>query len=169
MARIATGAVRLKTESVAVAAVIEQASELVGVSATGRGQTLRTVPEEGLHVRADSDRLRQVLVNLLSNASKYTPDGGAISIAAGRSDRDGIEWAVISVTDTGPGIPPDAVESIFEPYYRMPDAEKTDGIGLGLTISRGLVRQMGGDLDVESVVGGGSTFRVWLRLTAPGE
>jgi signal transduction histidine kinase len=152
---------------VPVAHIVVEASELVGISATTRGQTLRATPQEGLHVQADSDRLRQVLVNLLSNASKYTPDGGTIAITACSEARGDVEWAVISVADTGPGIPPDAIESIFEPYYRIPGGETAEGIGLGLTISRGLVRQMGGDLDVESVVGDGSTFRVWLRLANP--
>ncbi len=113
-------------------------------------------------VRADPDRLTQVLLNLLSNAVKFTPAEGHIAVTV---ERDGAMVAV-RVTDTGIGIPPDRLESIFEPFVQVSAgrARPSEGVGLGLAISRDLARGMGGDLTAESVLDAGSTFT--LRLPA---
>ena len=105
-------------------------------------------------------RMGQLFANLLTNAAKYTPDGGHITVAVGR---DG-DHAVIRVTDTGVGIPADQLEKIFEPFVQVGRAlhRPQEGAGLGLAISRDLARGMGGDLTVESAVGEGSTFTVTL-------
>jgi PAS domain S-box-containing protein len=120
-------------------------------------------PDPGLIVLADRAKLIQILLNLLSNAAKYTNATGTIAIACETSGSD----VLIHVRDSGPGIPEDKLDLIFEPFMQV-DTRLTrteHGIGLGLAISRELARGMGGDLTVESVVGSGSTFT--LRLPQP--
>lgn len=113
-------------------------------------------------VEADSERLRQVVANLIDNAIKYSPGGGRVDLRV--AERRG--FGVIEVADTGLGIPPDEQQRIFEKFYRL-DPAMTRGIGgsgLGLYISRELVKQMGGQLSVDSRLGEGSTFTVMLPL-----
>jgi CheY-like chemotaxis protein/anti-sigma regulatory factor (Ser/Thr protein kinase) len=110
----------------------------------------------GRYVLADRQRLRQVLLNLLSNAVKYNRTGGSIIIDCAEIEGSKIK---ISVTDSGPGIPPELQERIFLPFDRLgADSSDVQGTGLGLPLSRGLVETMGGTLSVESVDGEGSTF-----------
>ena len=114
-------------------------------------------------VLADRQRLIQVLLNLVRNAITYTPDGGIVSISLHQADE---EYMTLLVSDTGIGIPPEEQELIFERFYRT-DASRSrrsGGAGLGLTIARDLVVAMGGSISVESVVGEGSTFRVFLQI-----
>ena len=125
-----------------------------------------------LPVRGDDDRLNQVLSNLLGNALGHTPAGGTVTLRTGR-DRS---MAFVDVIDTGPGIPADELERIFERFYRRPD----DGVptsrpmhagrGIGLTIARGLARAQGGDVVASSAgPGTGATFRLTIPLSrAPG-
>jgi PAS domain S-box-containing protein len=119
-----------------------------------------------LAVRADADKLRQILLNLLTNATKFTEPGGRISVEC----VIGPEYAEIRVHDTGCGIPLSAIERIFEPFVQLERSltNAVQGTGLGLAISRDLARGMKGDQAVESVVGAGSTFTLSLPLaTAP--
>ncbi len=116
--------------------------------------------DPGVLVRADRDKLEQVLLNLLSNAIKFTPSDGAIDIACEPGD----DRIVIRVSDSGQGIPSDKLDTIFEPFVQV-DRTLTsirDGVGLGLAISRALARAMGGDLVVRSEVGVGSVFGLEL-------
>jgi signal transduction histidine kinase len=116
--------------------------------------------DRALHVRADAEKTVQILLNLVTNAIKYTDANGLITTAA-RREGDSV---TISVTDTGRGIPNDRLERIFEPFVRINPDRHTDGVGLGLAISRQMARAMGGDLEVTSTVGRGSSFS--LRLPA---
>jgi signal transduction histidine kinase len=119
-------------------------------------------PSDEVCVEADAERLRQVVANLLDNAIKYSPSGGRVDVRVGV--RSG--FGVIEVADRGLGIPPEEQQRIFEKFYRL-DPAMTRGIGgsgLGLYISRELVRQMGGQLSVVSRLGEGSTFTVMLPL-----
>ena len=111
----------------------------------------------------DSDAIEQAVVNLLSNASKYAP-GSNVHVECHQSDNQ----AIIKVSDTGPGLPADSTEKIFEPYYRG-DHKATGsrtGTGLGLSLVRHIVRGHGGEVNVESVAGKGSTFSIHLPLDA---
>ncbi|HEY8692096.1 MAG TPA: ATP-binding protein, partial [Chloroflexota bacterium] len=112
---------------------------------------------------ADRQRIEQVLVNLLGNASKYTPEGGEVGVASLRAvDGDFVE---IAVSDTGPGLSPDDQLRVFEKFYRAGDSltqQQQTGSGLGLTIARSLVELHGGTLTVSSELGRGSTFSVAL-------
>ena len=127
----------------------------------------------GVDVRyaADPDRVRQVLVNLLSNAVKFTPDGGAVEVSCGQLDDGGPGepptadgWVYVRVRDTGIGIARDEQERVFEPFVQAEEGHtrRAGGTGLGLAISRRLARLMGGDITLESRVGHGSTFTLWL-------
>jgi two-component system, OmpR family, phosphate regulon sensor histidine kinase PhoR len=116
-----------------------------------------------VRVTADPDRLRQVIANLIDNAVKYSPDGGEISVRVAANG----EVGSIEITDRGLGIPADEHERIFEKFYRL-DPAMTNGVGgsgLGLYISRSLIRQMGGELVVRSTHGVGSTFVITLPLS----
>ncbi len=113
-------------------------------------------------VRADDEALRQILDNLIDNAIKYTPEGGKVLIAC----RSVLERVVITVTDTGIGIPRDDLPRVFERFYRVDKARSRDlgGTGLGLSIVKHLVQSLGGQVAVESRPGHGTTFRVALPL-----
>lgn len=122
-------------------------------------------PAGNVYVRTDPDKLRQIMINLISNAVKFTPDGGRI----------GVSWTVnersvsIHVEDNGPGIPRDKHEAVFEPFVQLDRGltRTTEGTGLGLAISRGLARAMGGDILLKSDVGIGSVFTVTIPLAPP--
>jgi signal transduction histidine kinase len=123
-----------------------------------------------LALRADREKLQQILINLLSNAIKFTPDGGTITLACSASG----SMVRVSVRDTGVGIAPEALDTIFEPFVQVDRSltNLTEGAGLGLAISRELARGMGGELVAESVPGEGSTFTLTMpvaqRATRPG-
>ena len=110
----------------------------------------------------DSQRLKQILVNLISNGIKFTETGG-ITVDVFASSPT--EW-IMRVTDTGPGIPPESLDTVFEPFKQLSDANKAlrKGYGLGLSITRQLIRLMGGTISLESTVGKGTTFTVTLPL-----
>ncbi len=116
--------------------------------------------EDQLIVRADREKVRQIVVNLISNASKFTPRGGSIDVDCVACERS----VELRVRDTGPGIPAHKLEAIFEPFVQLDNGltRATAGTGLGLAISRELARAMGGDLAVSSTVGQGSTFTLTL-------
>lgn len=113
-------------------------------------------------VYADADRLHQVLTNLLGNSVKFSPENGTIRLRALRK----VEFALISISDEGPGIPPDRLEQIFERFHQVRDPQKSHplGTGLGLTISREIVDKMGGKIWVESSPGEGATFSFTVPL-----
>jgi signal transduction histidine kinase len=117
-------------------------------------------------VLADADKVQQVLLNLLSNAFKFTPPGGSVVLSCARRDND----ALISVTDTGRGVPAEKLAAIFDPFVQVDQrrARAQEGIGLGLSISRELSRAMRGDLTVESVLGAGSRFTLRLPRVVTG-
>jgi len=114
----------------------------------------------------DYVKIAQVLVNLIENAVKYTPPGTPIVVTA-RAARDAVELAV---TDSGPGIPANELDRIFDPFYRSPRNARVPGTGIGLAIARGFVEAHGGRIRVESRPGGGASFRFTLPVeTADGE
>src|SRR4029077_20793424 len=118
------------------------------------------------YVMADLQRFKQVLLNLITSAIKYTPAGGRVVISYRSAARMKVR---IAVTDTGPGIAPDKLPRLFTPFERL-GAEQTEveGPGLGLTLSQRLMQAMGGSIGVESTVGQGSTFWIELpRTTSP--
>lgn len=122
--------------------------------------------DNSLTAWADPDRISEVLMNLVGNAIKFTPNGGKVALDL---ERIGDEWVKVSVTDTGPGIPPEEATRIFDKFYQVTQAErrKTKGTGLGLPIAKALVEMHGGKIWVESVTGKGSTFAFTLPAKQP--
>jgi PAS domain S-box-containing protein len=161
-ARAEAGALTVSRENVTVESVLSRAEAIVAPQLQKAGIAYTRAPgPAGLTVCADPDRLQQILLNLLGNASKFTPSGGKVSV---HWSTDG-QRVHITVADTGRGIPAELLSQIFEPFVQVNreiDARKQKGMGLGLAISRELARAMGGDITVHSVVGEGSTFTVSL-------
>jgi signal transduction histidine kinase len=121
------------------------------------------IPPDLPNLEADRDRLAQAVGNLLSNACKFTPPGGQVSVTAGTES--GSIW--IRVDDTGPGIPPAEQERIFTPFFRSQTSPRfPEGMGLGLSIARDLVAAHGGRLEVQSTLGVGTQFTIWLPYAA---
>jgi len=150
-------------ESVGVDAVVRASVSLIEPIAIMRPVALRFVgaPRAGLFVRADEDRLGQVLVNLLSNAIKFSPPAGTVTITV----REVESVVHIEVEDEGSGIAPACAERVFVPFDRLDAAARgIAGSGLGLSISRNLVREMGGTLEIVDGPAVGATFRVELPL-----
>jgi signal transduction histidine kinase len=117
-----------------------------------------------LTVRADKDRLTQIVLNLLTNAIKFTEPGGLIALSAEHVPRG----VALRVSDTGRGIRADRIDSIFSPFVQGGQAgEERQGVGLGLAIGRELARMMGGDLSATSEEGRGSTFVLTLPTAEP--
>lgn len=161
-ARLESGTAQLKLEMVSVEAAITRAERLIMPKlGEARLQYARDGCASDLYLRANPDRLQQVLLNLLTNAVKFTPAGGRIEIGCGSHEH----WTKIAVRDTGCGIPAEQIGRIFEPFVQV-DRNRIEsrqrGVGLGLAISRELVQAMGGELSVASEVGAGSVFTVSL-------
>jgi PAS domain S-box-containing protein len=156
--------------------VIEEALADVSGEAARRGLTVTNAVSGSpadLPFWGDENRVRQILVNLLTNAIKFTEPGGRITISGGTAETvsgaalsGAGPWIYARVEDTGRGIPADRIEVIFEAFEQARTADQQQGTGLGLAISRQLARMMGGDLVVESEPGVGSRFTVWLPITA---
>ncbi|MBN1954667.1 MAG: HAMP domain-containing histidine kinase [Anaerolineae bacterium] len=125
-----------------------------------RGVEVDLTGEDQALVLGDADRLKQLLLNLVDNALKYTPAGGTVSLALCRRGT----WACLSVADTGAGIPAEELPYIFDRYYRGQGARRRGGMGLGLAIAHWIAQEHGGRIDVDSKVGQGTTFTVWLPL-----
>lgn len=164
MARLNAGAVRTSAEPVRLADVVREAVHMLIPAAHAKLQTLDLGTVADVVVTADHTRVRQVLVNLIGNAVKFTPQDGSISVTTSEHVVAGVGWGEIRVVDTGPGIAEAEQTAIFEPYYRSEGTAEMPGVGLGLAISHALVRQMGGELHLESKVGIGSSFMIRLPL-----
>jgi hypothetical protein len=164
LAKIESGRIDLSFEPVALASVVADCLQLVEPLAAARGIAISCNVDD-VSVRADRTRLKQTLLNLMSNAVKYNRDGGSIAVATAITAS---ERARISVTDTGPGIPRERMAELFQPFSRL-GAEGTaiEGTGIGLTITRRLTELMGGSIGVESMPGSGSTF--WVEFPLAGE
>lgn len=158
MARLGAGVLRVEAEPVRLADVAREAVHMLVPAADAKLQTLRLGSRADVTVTADHARVRQVLANLIGNAVKFTPADGSVTVGTVRRVVDGHTCGEIRVSDTGPGIADAERASIFEPYYRSEGTAGLPGVGLGLAISHALVKQMGGELEVESEVGAGSTF-----------
>lgn len=129
----------------------------------GERVRLQLVDIDQIQVLGDRDRLKQVLLNLMANAIQYTPAGGLVQLALARVENQ----ARISVSDTGPGIPPEDLPHIFERFYRGEKSRtrnKSGGFGLGLSIAYWIVRSHGGSIQVESQEGKGTTFHVLMPI-----
>jgi signal transduction histidine kinase len=166
ISRIETGSLALSLESVDLLEVVTETAELIQPLAAERAIVIHPPSREDCAwtVHADRQRLKQVLLNLASNAVKYNRHGGSIHLACHATSEGRVG---IVVRDTGPGIPADRMERLFMPFDRL-GAEQTDvqGTGLGLALSKGLMEAMGGTLTAHSVQGEGTTFTLELAVAA---
>ncbi|MES2523448.1 MAG: GAF domain-containing protein [Gemmatimonadota bacterium] len=163
-ARVESGMVRYDIRSVPVSETFDSVEPLVIPQARTKGLMLQFDACQGdLNVRADVDKLQQILVNLLSNAIKFTETGGTVSVSCATLPDDS-GTVEITVSDTGIGIAPDQLLRVFEPFVQLGRARYApgEGAGLGLAISRDLARAMGGELRGESTPGRGSRFTLTL-------
>jgi len=162
LAREEMGMLQIKPERVDVLGLLGEVVEDVAPVPSSRGQSLISkLPPTLPSVRADRVRLRQIVLNLLNNAFKFTPDGGEITLRARQEDGD----LVVEVQDTGRGIAEEEQQRLFEPYHRVDaDRECMAGLGLGLALCKTLVELHGGRIWVESAPGKGSTFGFSLPL-----
>jgi two-component system, OmpR family, sensor histidine kinase MtrB len=162
MARIEAGELTLKLEDADLRAVAESVAALF-VDASAKHQVRLDSPSAAVSVRCDATRIEQALANLVSNAIKYSPAGGVVTIAL----REDGNRALLSVTDEGIGITSDAIDEIWLPFRRTPaTADAVPGVGLGLSIVRRIVAAHGGDVRVQSLPHVGTTFTVDLPLGA---
>jgi len=165
LARSDAGRLTIKPVPTEVAPLVEDAVRTMRAQTEAAGQTLGQEIQGGLpRVDIEPDRVRQVLVNLLTNAHDYCPEGASIRVTAARVDAE----VEIAVSDDGPGIPEDQLEHIFDRFTRG-DAgltQRVGGTGLGLAISKSLIELHGGTIGVTSTPGEGSTFRVRLPASA---
>lgn len=157
ISRVETDQLAIASENLSVDRLISRASRYLTNRAGRKSQEMVIGSDSDLWVLGDKTRIVQVLINLLSNASKYTPPGGKISIFATKLP----ESIRIHVQDTGPGISESNMQRLFLPFERLGDGDRT-GVGLGLYLSRVLAQKMRGNLGVNSTEGAGSDF--WLEL-----
>jgi len=165
-AKLDVGKVQYTLRDIPVTDVFTALEPLIGpLMRTHELSFSEVAPDPTVTVRADADKLQQVLLNLLANAVKFTPAGGAITLAASAVD----SVVQIHVRDTGMGIAPERLEAIFDPFVQGDRAlnRPVEGVGLGLAISRELARGMSGELVVQSTPGSGSCFTVMLPRGAP--
>jgi signal transduction histidine kinase len=152
----------LEHRPVALAELLQEAVREFAGPYESAGVALEADDLEPLVIEADPTRVRQIVSNLLSNALKFTPAG---TVRISLSSEPG--WAVISVSDSGPGIPTDELPHVFDRFFRG-KAARARGSGIGLTVAHGLVRAHGGDILVQSELGTGTIFTVRLPLASPG-
>jgi len=162
LSKIEAGRMELELTDFYLPQAIENALTLVRERAGRRGIALAQTMDERLgNIRGDERKVKQVLLNLLSNALKFTPEGGRVEVRAGMVDGT----AEISVTDTGIGIAPEDQQAIFEEFRQVGTAEKkAEGTGLGLTLCRKFVELHGGRIWVKSQLGAGSTFTFMIPV-----
>lgn len=164
LARAETGHMTIAVQPVELRGVLLAAREEYRAAAMARGLTIAVdVPvDDPMIVETDRARVRQIVSNLLSNAIKYTPSG-SIQLRLKHREDPGESWCVIEVTDTGIGIAADERQLLFEEFVRL-DLSTAPGAGLGLAISQRLAAMLGGRVTLESEVGHGSTFTLWLPM-----
>lgn len=158
MARLESGRMRFRREPFNLPELIRECVEVIRPQASARNIRLEVKLDPGLTMlNSDRGKLKQVILNLLTNAVKYNREHGSITITTDHTDADMV--CRISVSDTGKGIPPEAIQQVFRKFYRVPDTEGyATGTGLGLSIAKKMVEILGGEMKVESQVGVGSTF-----------
>ncbi|NIM95723.1 MAG: GAF domain-containing protein [Anaerolineales bacterium] len=165
LTRLETGRTRFHREPVHLGGLVEECLEVIRPQATQENIKLQVSMNRSITpVLGDRNRLKQVLLNLLTNAVKFTNSGGKVSISINREGMD----ILLSIQDTGHGIPEESLPRIFDRFYRVPEQEGVvSGTGLGLAIAKSIVESHGGQIYVDSTLGKGSTFTLRLPTTNP--
>jgi signal transduction histidine kinase len=167
LAKAEAGKIELVAEEVRVQTLVQDTVELLAQQANDAGVTLNLDLDLDLPpIQSDSGKVRQILINLVSNAIKFTPAGGRVTVAARRDEDSGV--MILVVTDTGIGIAPRDLEGIMQPYVQAPNSRSREaGTGLGLPITKQFVELLGGTIDVRSEVGAGTVFTIRLPQRHP--
>jgi signal transduction histidine kinase/CHASE2 domain-containing sensor protein len=155
----------LRREKVELRSVIGKVLDAQRAAQSNDKITFRLACDEAaISIWGDPDRIEQILINLISNAVKYSPEGGQVLVSLEESHEDGANGVVIRVRDPGLGMTPEQIEQLFQKYYRTPDARfrGIKGTGLGLFLVKNLVEAHRGKITIESAVGQGTTFSIWL-------
>jgi two-component system OmpR family sensor kinase len=163
LARADYGSMQIELAQIDLDTVVADVFKEAKILAKDRALQIHLVAIEPIRMMGNSDRLKQLLLNLVSNAIKFTPDGGQISLGLRREG----SMARLTVTDTGVGIPPDDLARIFDRFYQADPARARSsegGAGLGLAIAKWIAETHGGSIEVRSEVGKGTTFTVMLRV-----
>jgi signal transduction histidine kinase len=167
LSKIESGRIEVKSSRVSLSGLVHEVVEALRPVAAEKVIALEaTLREPSILVWADRDKINQVLTNLIGNAIKFTPVQGRVTVSTSRNGEESIQ---VSVSDSGPGVPPDEKEKIFAKFYQIAEVngENSKGTGLGLAISKALVELHGGKIWVESEPNSGSTFCFTLPLSAP--
>jgi PAS domain S-box-containing protein len=167
LSRIEAGKIDLKPANLSLVSLAQEVAENIRPVALEKLISLEVAAaDDGTTAWADRDKIIQVLMNLIGNAVKFTPERGKVTVAV---HKNGDRWVEISVADTGPGILPEEASRIFDRFYQIAQAEKqkAKGTGLGLAICKALVEMHGGKIWMESEVGKGSTFSFTLPAERP--
>lgn len=162
LAKAEAGKLELATEQVKVQTLVQDTVELLAQQAAEAGISLNFDIDQDLPtIESDSGKVRQILINLVSNAIKFTPAGGRVTISARRDEASGV--MILIVSDTGIGIAPNDLEGIMQPYVQAPSSHSHGaGTGLGLPITKQFVELLGGTIDVHSELGAGTVFTIRL-------
>jgi signal transduction histidine kinase len=162
LARLESGRAHYHLTIIDLRKLIDASAEIMRARVIENGLTLHlNLPNTLPPLQADEDKMKQVLINLISNAIKYNRPGGSITLAAqGEGAR-----LILTVSDTGLGIPPESVPSLFQRFYRVPGTEKVaSGTGLGLSICKRIIEAHHGTIDVQSELGKGTSFIINLPV-----
>ncbi|HEY9840530.1 MAG TPA: ATP-binding protein, partial [Candidatus Obscuribacterales bacterium] len=161
MSKIETGNIQLNFSDFSLHAMLHELQEMIHLKAADKSLQLsfHLAPDLPACIRSDEKKLKQLLLNFLNNAIKYTQQGRIDLYATARSDAAGSDWVAFRVKDTGVGISANKLNAIFEPFVQLDGNGLREGVGLGLSISRHLIDSLGGRLTVESEPGQGSVFR----------
>jgi len=162
IARLESGRSQLQIQNCDLGVLLQECARLMQTQASEKDIDLQVIlPSESIFIQGDADKIKQTILNLLSNAIKYNRPGGKIILAAENHNED----VVITVKDSGIGIPAEYLPRLFTKFYRVPGSDKqAQGTGLGLTIVKRIVEAHGGDISVASIQGQGTTFTICLPV-----
>lgn len=168
MSKIEAGRMELKRESVNLGAIVTDVTRIISAAAAEKTISVTCETEEGLALSADRRAVKQVLLNLLANAVKFTPDNGSVTLAATHGRMDGANAVVIAISDTGIGIRESDITRLAKPFVQVENqfTKTHKGSGLGLAIAQSLVKMHGGTMEIRSSVGKGTTVTVTLPVEA---
>jgi signal transduction histidine kinase len=166
LSRAESGSLPVEKRETELGALLRGVADEYRAAAGAAGRAIHVDVAEPVSAVTDPSRVRQILGNLVSNAIKYARGSDRVVLSAGRApagSRRGA-WTVVRVTDFGPGIPAGELANLFEEFYRAEGGAGVEGHGLGLSVARRIASLLGGDLTVESEVGRGSIFTLWIPL-----
>ncbi|WP_244953731.1 MULTISPECIES: ATP-binding protein [Stappia] len=168
MSKIEAGRMELKREAVNLGAIVTDVTRIISAAAAEKAISVTSETEEGLTLSADRRAVKQVLLNLLANAVKFTPDNGSVTLAATHGRMDGTNAVVIAISDTGIGIRESDISRLAKPFVQVENqfTKTHKGSGLGLAIAQSLVKMHGGTMEIRSSVGKGTTVTVTLPVEA---